>query len=141
MFAARFAARQPDRHRWLAGRPGADRGCRDRGRDQPPGRGAALAPGAFAEAREEFSATLEGRCDWYEGLGAAIATKAPVSPPEELAGRAREPTPIVLERPGGGDGVPPGLGIAWTTLHLETLLAFEPALAEAAARLSDDVFS
>lgn len=91
---------------------------------------------ALREAREGFSTTLAGRCDWYAGLGGAITAASVPPPPEESAGRDRAPVSVALERPAGGDGVPPAVGMAWATLHLESLLAFEPALAEAAGRLS-----
>ncbi len=90
-------------------------------------------------AREAFEAILRTRCGWVSDLGAALASGEPVPPPEEAAASPQpEPGPIVLDRPDGYTGVPPGLGMAWATLHLEVLLAFEPVLAEAAGRLLGD---
>ena len=90
-------------------------------------------------AREAFDVTLHTRCGWFSDLGTALASAAPAPPPEKaVANLPPQPGPIVLDRPDGHTGVPPGLGMAWATLHLEVLLTFEPVLAEAAGRLLGD---
>jgi uncharacterized membrane protein YccC len=79
-------------------------------------------------ARDAFEVERRTRCGWFERLGEAIAGAESPPPPEPPAA-ALVGGPVVLERE--GDGLPPGMAIAWAHRHLEVLAAVEPALVRA----------
>jgi uncharacterized membrane protein YccC len=79
-------------------------------------------------ARDAFELERHTRCGWFEQLGEAIATsETPPAAEPPAAGLAGGP--VVLER--DGDGLPPGMAIAWAHRHLEVLAAIEPVLVRA----------
>ncbi len=80
------------------------------------------------DARDAFEVERRDRCGWFERLGAAIS--ASTQPPAaETPSAAPANGPVVLER--GGEGIPPGLAIAWAHRHLEVLAEMEPTLVRA----------
>jgi uncharacterized membrane protein YccC len=86
-----------------------------------------------AAARDAFEDELRARGGWFDALATALAASEPAPRPEEgpTAGAALAER-VVLERPPGEDGVPPGLSIAWAHRHLELLRELEAPLARAA---------
>ncbi|MBS1883423.1 MAG: FUSC family protein [Actinobacteria bacterium] len=100
-----------------------------------------------AAACGPFDQEWVSRRDWFEEFGKAIGTgKGPPAPEPGAPLRAAGPTSrlnreggpqVVLDgaRPGA---VPPGLAIAWAERHLESLLALEPPLTDAAHAVLDD---
>jgi uncharacterized membrane protein YccC len=100
-----------------------------------------------AAACGPFDQEWEGRRDWYQSFGKAIA--AGEEPPAAEAGApvrgagpssrlSREHGPMVVLDGADGDGIPPGLAIAWAERQLEDLLALEAPLSEAAHAVLDD---
>jgi uncharacterized membrane protein YccC len=98
-------------------------------------------------ACDVFDAEWRDRRNWFEEFGRAVAEgrAAPtaergapavaLAPSSRLA-RFRGPM-VVLQDGDSGDGLPPGLAIAWAERHLETLLELEPQLVQA----SQEVFT
>jgi uncharacterized membrane protein YccC len=100
-----------------------------------------------AAACGPFDAEWGARRDWFEGFGKAIAAGEEAPPPEpgapvRTAGPtsrlSREHGPMVVLDGARDGGIPPGLAIAWAERHLESLLALEPPLSEAAHAVLDD---
>jgi hypothetical protein len=94
-----------------------------------------------------FDQEWEARRDWFEAFGKAIGAgeEAPAPEPGAPARTAgptsrlnREIGPEVVLDGAGESGIPPGLAIAWAERHLESLLALEPPLNEAAHAVLDD---
>lgn len=85
-----------------------------------------------AAARDAFERELQDRSEWYRSLAVAIADAVPAPRPEDEPPEAATAGAVVLERGPEGDGVPPGLAIAWAHRHLELLRELEPPLARAA---------
>jgi hypothetical protein len=94
-----------------------------------------------------FDQEWAARRDWFEAFGKAIgAGEEPPAPEPGAPARTAGPTSrlnreigpeVVLDGAGEG-GIPPGLAIAWAERHLESLLALEPPLNEAAHAVLDD---
>jgi hypothetical protein len=111
----------------------------------------------LARARDTFAAERHELCDWYAELGTAVAGGEAAPEPAlldgadgtvgEAAGIAvagvtgggdggQAAATVVLERPAGAEGLPPGLAIAWAHRHLVRLAELEPALAQACEDLA-----
>ena len=100
-----------------------------------------------AAACGPFDSEWEARRDWFEAFGKAIgAGEEPPGPEPGAPARTAGPTSrlnreigpeVVLDGAREG-GIPPGLAIAWAERHLESLLALEPPLNEAAHAVLDD---
>ncbi|HXF30185.1 MAG TPA: FUSC family protein [Solirubrobacterales bacterium] len=100
-----------------------------------------------AAACGPFDQEWEARRDWFATFGRAIgAGEEPPAPEPGAPARAAGPTSRLNRETGpevvlGGaeeSGIPPGLAIAWAERHLESLLALEPPLNEAAHAVLDD---
>jgi uncharacterized membrane protein YccC len=100
-----------------------------------------------AAACGPFDSEWEARRDWFEAFGKAIgAGEEPPAPEPGAPARTAGPTsrlnreigPEVVLDGAGASGIPPGLAIAWAERHLESLLALEPPLNEAAHAVLDD---
>jgi hypothetical protein len=87
--------------------------------------------GEIAPSGESTLLKRRARCGWFESLGAAISDSAPPPAAEPAAGGGTGP--VVLERE--GEGLPPGLAIAWAHRHLAVLAAVEPVLVKATLSL------
>jgi uncharacterized membrane protein YccC len=93
----------------------------------------------LALARDALDAERRARCDWYESFGAAISQATPSPDPEldSAGGKAHASTgSVVLEHVAGGDGLQPGLAIAWAHRHLLVLAELEIVLSSAYGRIS-----
>jgi hypothetical protein len=91
---------------------------------------------ALAESRKALDAELESLRSWYRALGEAVlGTGPPPAPLPTGEAGSRILRWVRYAASGANSELPPGLAIAWTGEHIETLRRLQPRLSEAAASL------